>query len=330
VSDGLSQSSDLSTSPLSAKAKFQQAASFLFITGGLALMGWGGWLFYQQQAEASKPPPAPIVDSAVVFAATYTAQETPSPTASPILEVTVSTETKVAAPPSQRKTATPTPAVSPTSAATDATGPLSVVDVAHSMASNPLLALMGQETDFLANLPVKTVDTPLTRLVAESIELDTPVTGVGWTEIVRNGTPIRVWTVAEKAAGWHQNSLLPGQGGNIVLSGHHNIRGEVFRHIVDLKIGDTITLYMGDQPYNYIVNDKFIVKDKGEPEEVRLANARWIGPFEDERVTLITCWPYTNNTHRVIVIAKPTEAPSLHYKFPGLTVEETLPLNAQE
>jgi sortase (surface protein transpeptidase) len=23
-------------------------------------------------------------------------------------------------------------------------------------------------------------------------------------------------------------------------------------------------------------------------------------------VTLITCWPYTNNTHRVIVIAKPT------------------------
>jgi sortase (surface protein transpeptidase) len=24
-------------------------------------------------------------------------------------------------------------------------------------------------------------------------------------------------------------------------------------------------------------------------------------------LTLVTCWPYTNNTHRVIVIAKPTE-----------------------
>jgi sortase (surface protein transpeptidase) len=23
-------------------------------------------------------------------------------------------------------------------------------------------------------------------------------------------------------------------------------------------------------------------------------------------VTLVTCWPYTNNTHRVMVIAKPT------------------------
>jgi sortase A len=41
-------------------------------------------------------------------------------------------------------------------------------------------------------------------------------------------------------------------------------------------------------------------------EEKRLENARWIGPFPDERLTLVTCWPYTNNTHRVIVIAKPT------------------------
>jgi LPXTG-site transpeptidase (sortase) family protein len=40
---------------------------------------------------------------------------------------------------------------------------------------------------------------------------------------------------------------------------------------------------------------------------VRQANARWIGPFNDERLTLVTCWPYTNNTHRVIVVAKPVD-----------------------
>jgi sortase A len=53
------------------------------------------------------------------------------------------------------------------------------------------------------------------------------------------------------------------------------------------------------------VESRFVVRDKGEPEEKRLENARWIGPFPDERLTLVTCWPYTNNTHRVIVIAKP-------------------------
>ncbi len=122
---------------------------------------------------------------------------------------------------------------------------------------------------------------------------------------MQNGQPVNVWIVADYAAGWHQNSLLPGQGGNIVLSGHHNIKGEVFRYIVDLEPGAIISLYQADQRYDYAVADKFIVKDKGEPEAVRRENAKWIGPFNDERLTLITCWPYTNNTHRVIVIAKP-------------------------
>ena len=147
--------------------------------------------------------------------------------------------------------------------------------------------------------------TPLTRITAESINLDAPIVPVGWKQTVQNGQPVNVWIVADYAAGWHQNSLLPGQGGNIVLSGHHNIKGEVFRYIVDLEPGAIISLYQADQRYDYAVADKFIVKDKGEPEAVRRENAKWIGSFNDERLTLITCWPYTNNTHRVIVIAKP-------------------------
>jgi len=141
--------------------------------------------------------------------------------------------------------------------------------------------------------------------VAESIDMDVPVVEVGWQEVVHNGQTVNIWNVADYAAGWHKNSMLPGQGGNIVLSGHHNIKGEVFRYIVELEPGAIISLYMDGQRYDYAVADKFIVKDKGEPDEVRRANARWIGPFNEERVTLVTCWPYTNNTHRVIVIAKP-------------------------
>jgi sortase A len=111
--------------------------------------------------------------------------------------------------------------------------------------------------------------------------------------------------VADFAAGWHKNSALPGQQGNVVFSGHHNIKGEVFRYLVNLEPGDVITLYVGDQPYQYAVADKFIIKDKGEPEAVRRENAKWIGPFNDQRLTLVTCWPYNNNTHRLIVIGDP-------------------------
>ena len=42
----------------------------------------------------------------------------------------------------------------------------------------------------------------------------------------------------------------------------------------------------------------------GASEEQRLANARYIQPTSDARVTLVTCWPYYTNTHRVIVVGK--------------------------
>ena len=90
-----------------------------------------------------------------------------------------------------------------------------------------------------------------------------------------------------------------------MLSGHHNILGQVFRYVVNLNVGDPLTLYVGNRPYNYQVADKFILPDKYVSDEQRRQNARWIGSFDDERVTLVTCWPYTNNTHRVIVIARP-------------------------
>jgi sortase A len=93
----------------------------------------------------------------------------------------------------------------------------------------------------------------------------------------------------------------------MVLSGHHNILGQVFRYVVNLKVGDPITIYAGGTAYNYRVTDSFIVPDKYVSAQQRIENGKWIGPFPDERLTLVTCWPYTNNTHRVIVIAKPVK-----------------------
>jgi sortase A len=148
---------------------------------------------------------------------------------------------------------------------------------------------------------------PPARVVIPAIDLDAEVIPVGWEKILQDGKLASVWQVAEYAAGWHENSALPGAGGNVVLSGHHNVKGEVFRYIVDLEVGDSITLYADERPYTYTVESRFVVRDKGMSEEQRRENARWIGAFPDERLTLVTCWPYTSNTHRVIVVAKPAE-----------------------
>ena len=114
-----------------------------------------------------------------------------------------------------------------------------------------------------------------------------------------------VWDVADYAAGFHRGSAYPGHIGNTAISGHHNIKGEVFRYLVDLEPGDEVILYVGEMTYKYAVEEKLILPDKDVSAEQKRANGKWIRYFPDERLTLVTCWPYTNNTHRIIVIAKP-------------------------
>ncbi len=143
-----------------------------------------------------------------------------------------------------------------------------------------------------------------TRLVVPSIGIDSNVIPVGWQVVEQNGQQYSIWQVADYAVGWHQTTAALGQPGNTVMAGHHNVNGEVFRDLVNVEVGDAVTIYSGDQSFEYQVELKTIVKEKGEPIEVRQRNAQWIAPTTDERITLVTCWPYTNNTHRVIVVAK--------------------------
>lgn len=261
-------------------------------------------MFYQYQLEASKPPPRLLEVSVTEPARTFVSQprltQVNAPTASPQVS-----DAFIPA-----NTPTPKPRLTSEAAAAQAPGSQVRDTIAPSLADNPLPLLEVEspaEATVASDGATQTVSPP-TRIVAESINLDAKVVEVGWKQVIQNSVSTNVWEVADYAAGWHKNSKLPGQGGNIVLSGHNNIKGEVFRYLVDLKPDDLVTLYVDEQPYDYIVADIFIVKDKGEPEAVRRENAKWIGPFNEERLTLVTCWPYTNNTHRLIVIARPTIA----------------------
>jgi sortase A len=156
----------------------------------------------------------------------------------------------------------------------------------------------------LPSTPVPAASAP-TRIVIPSIRLDAPVVEVGWRAVQRGEEMVTEWEVAENAVGFHIGSAYPGNPGNTVLSGHHNIKGKVFRYLVNVEPGAEIILYAEDRAYHYKVESKQILPEKYASDAQRAKNAELIGPFPDERLTLVTCWPYTGSTHRVVVVARP-------------------------
>jgi len=149
---------------------------------------------------------------------------------------------------------------------------------------------------------------PPDRLVIPAIELDAPIE-LARTRMIKYENNIYYQWVApnEFAAGWHETSAMLGLPGNTVLNGHHNVDGMVFGHLVDLKEGDLIKVYSGNQVFVYRIKLKMLLRELGEPIEVRYENARWIMPSADERLTLVTCWPETGNSHRLIIVAFPVD-----------------------
>lgn len=262
----------------------------MLIFGGLLILaglGWGIWV------RVNAPPEPEITDAgAVVLAVTAPVEltaplPTPTPTSPPPPTNTPSVEG-------------PTPELLPEWTVTPATAE-------PTLTSPPPTPRPPMPTPTPTPTPWIEAEQPPTRIVAPAIELDARVVPMGWELVDQSGKMKSEWIVPKKAAGWHMNSALPGHEENVVLSGHHNIEGKVFRQVLDLNPGDEISLYVEDVTYPYVVTEKYILKEQGMPLYVRQKNAQWIMPNGDERLTLVTCWPYEwpGNSHRVIVVARP-------------------------
>lgn len=119
------------------------------------------------------------------------------------------------------------------------------------------------------------------------------------------------WETAENAVGWYQTSAMPGHPGNAVMSGHNASLGSgVFRNLHKVKVGDTLTVSLGRRKLTYTVTERVILPDLWATKAQRAANAAWLGQFGDERLTLITCYPWYTNTHRLVLVAHPGAAPA--------------------
>ncbi len=147
---------------------------------------------------------------------------------------------------------------------------------------------------------------PPTRIVIPAIGVDAPIVPVSWYTVEVEGQVQAMWDLPDGyAAGWHETSATLGVPGNTVLNGHNTTNGEVFRDLYTLDAGDEIIVYSNDIPYTYTVARILVVPETGQPLAVRVQNAQYVQPTDDERLTLVTCHPYGSLRNRLIVIAFP-------------------------
>jgi len=118
---------------------------------------------------------------------------------------------------------------------------------------------------------------------------------------LNNGT----WGTAAYAVAYHKGTGQIGQADNMVLSGHNNYQGEVFKRLSELKVGDTIKLYSTDREYQYTVVESAIIPWVGASAEDQRRNLKYLLPTSEPTLTLVSCWPYWVYTHRVYIVAKP-------------------------
>jgi sortase A len=253
------------------------------------------------------PPPLPTDESLVVM---LPVSEPPSPTPTGTRQRLTITATPTI-PPTSTPTPTPTPPVLTSTVNPPTSTHTQIVPTTHVNSPTPTIIVSPIPTLTLTPTPSPTITpSPIAavpdRIIIDAIGLDAPIVPVGQHALVINDQTYSQWDVPNVyAAGWHQNSASLGQPGNTVINGHNNAHGEVFRYLILLKPGDIVTLESKGWRFFYLVAQTMTLAEEAQPVEIRQANARWILPTTNERVTLITCWPYLTSTHRLVVIALP-------------------------
>jgi sortase A len=136
----------------------------------------------------------------------------------------------------------------------------------------------------LANLPVPTAaPDQAIRIQIPAIEIDAPVVqGDGWEQL-------------KKGVGQNIGSANPGQNGNVVLSAHNDVYGELFRYLDKLQPGDQVVIYTQQRQYTYVVDRMALV----EPTAVEV-----MASTGSPTVTLISCYPYLVNDQRIVVFGR--------------------------
>jgi sortase A len=105
------------------------------------------------------------------------------------------------------------------------------------------------------------------------------------------------WETLKRGAGHHVGSANPGERGNCVISAHNDIYGEIFRDLPELRLGDEVVVHTATRSYRYVITQKRVI----EPTEVQVME-----PTSSPVLTLLSCYPYGIDTHRIVVVGELT------------------------
>ncbi len=103
------------------------------------------------------------------------------------------------------------------------------------------------------------------------------------------------WEQLKKGVGQHIGTANPGQQGNMVVSAHNDIFGELFRNLDQLKPGDEVLVSTATRQWEYRVTGVQLV----EPTDVSVMAAT-----ERATLTMISCYPYLVDNQRIVVFAE--------------------------
>lgn len=264
-----------------------------------------------QPIEITPTPTPPMTETPTVV---MTDTPTVAPTTTATATVTVTPTATLTPTPTTTLTATPTPPaptetpteLPPTSVPTSGAN-LSQISAADALAI-PIVAKQKAEGQVV-------VSGQPTFLRIPAIDLSTAIEAMGWRRVVSpSGVAYSEWENIQYAAGWQKNSAVPGDQGNVVLNGHNNIDGAVFRDLWKVTAGESIYVYANQRQYTYIVDSVQLMPEVDADAAQQAKTASFIRQSDDYRLTLVSCWPPNNNTHRVFVqahLVQHTAAPAL-------------------
>ncbi|MBT3187658.1 MAG: class D sortase [Anaerolineae bacterium] len=120
------------------------------------------------------------------------------------------------------------------------------------------------------------------RIQIPALNVDAPIVqGDGWEQL-------------KKGVAQHLGTPNPGSIGNMVLSAHNDVYGEIFRYLDQLQPGDEILVFTQQRQYTYVISGTQIV----EPTQVEVMAAT-----STPTTTLISCYPYLKDNQRIVVFA---------------------------
>ncbi|NIK76932.1 sortase A [Paenibacillus castaneae] len=134
-------------------------------------------------------------------------------------------------------------------------------------------------------VPVTPKLTPIATLIIDKIKLKLPVVEGATQKNMKSAT-----AHLKETTGF-------GQIGNAAIAGHRmRAKGKLFNRLGEIEVGDKIVVSTKNESFTYTVYQVSIV----EPKDVSVLNYN----KKDKLLTLITCDPIVNPTHRLIIHAK--------------------------